>query len=126
MIVTDCSFILDLLLRPTTLNIPEVGISWHAPALLDVEIVSGIRGFLLGGHIDEPTARAALRDFGELGIRGWPVDAALRGRMLELAHRHTASDAAYVALAEALDAPLVTRDHRLAAGAPATVQVMLV
>ncbi len=103
-----------------------MGSSWHAPALLDVEIVSGIRGFLLGGHIDEPTARAALRDYGQLGIRGWPVDAALRSRMLDLSHRLTAYDAAYVALAEALDAPLATRDYRLAAGAPEAVHVVLV
>ena len=126
MIVTDCSLILDLLLRPTTVAIPDVGSSWHAPALLDVEIVSGIRGFLLGGYINESAARHALRDYGQLGIRGWPVEASLRGRMLDLAHRHTAYDAAYVALAEALDAPLVTRDRRLAVGAPATVQVMVV
>jgi len=52
------------------------------------------------------------------GPTGWHVS--------DLRHNFTAYDAIYVALAEALDAPLLTRDQRLAAAAPRNVRVQLV
>ena len=53
----------------------------------------------------------------------WPIDQPLQVRMLQLRHNLSAYDASYVALAEALDAPLLTRDAGMARGAPPGVRV---
>lgn len=55
----------------------------------------------------------ALDDLSDLALTRYPHDVLL-GRMWELRDNLTAYDAAYVALAEALDAPLVTCDAKLA------------
>ena len=55
-----------------------------------------------------------MTDFDDLAIQRWPSGAALRFRAFSLRDNLTAYDAAYVALAEALRCPLVTRDARLA------------
>lgn len=121
MIVVDCSVVADLLLRPTTLDAPDPDDVWLAPSVLDTELVSAVRGHLLGRRLSPEQAAAALDDYTDLTIDIWPVDAALRRRMLSLAHTVSAYDAAYVALAEATGAPLVTRDRRLAAASPSGV-----
>ncbi|HEY1246363.1 MAG TPA: type II toxin-antitoxin system VapC family toxin, partial [Hyphomicrobiaceae bacterium] len=66
-----------------------------------------------------------LADLGELPLQRYPHDWLLP-RVWELRHILTAYNAVYVALAEALDAPLVTRDARLAAapGHQARIEVM--
>lgn len=122
MIVLDCSVVAELLVSSSVAGIDSAAL-WHAPALLDVEIVSVLRGLLLGGRLTSAQAGACLTDYEALGIRVWPVDDALRRRALERAANLTAYDATYVALAEALDVPLLTRDRRLAAAAPSTVTV---
>lgn len=128
MIVVDCSVILDLLVRPRSL--PQTALdpdgTWFAPSLLDTEVVSAVRGLLLGGRITKAQAEDTLDDYTDLGLTIWPVDAALRRRTLSLAHNLTAYDATSVALAEALDLPLITRDRRLSAGAPASVTCAVV
>ncbi|MGL4175954.1 MAG: type II toxin-antitoxin system VapC family toxin [Dermatophilaceae bacterium] len=86
----------------------------HAPALLDYEVVSAIRGLNLGGHLSAARAQDALADFDALPVQTWPGAAELRLRAFALRHNLTAYDAAYIALAEALECPLVTRDARLA------------
>jgi len=58
--------------------------------------------------------REALEDQEDISLRRYPHDFLLP-RVWELRANLTAYDAVYVALAEALDAPLVTRDRRLAA-----------
>lgn len=123
-IVVDCSLVADLLLTPSSVNdeVAEVSI-WHAPALLPVELLSVLRGHLLAGRLGTEGARGALADFEQLGVRFWPGDALLGGRVLALAHNFSAYDATYVALAEALDAPLATRDQRLAKAARSLVDV---
>lgn len=55
----------------------------------------------------------ALEDLADLPIHRYPHDLFLP-RIWELRHNMTACDAAYVALAEAISAPLLTRDRRLA------------
>ncbi len=55
-----------------------------------------------------------MTDFDDLPVRRWPSGAALRLRGFSLRDNLTAYDAAYVALAEALECPLLTRDARLA------------
>ena len=68
------------------------------------------------GHARDCCQRAEdlLTDFDDLRIERWPAEDALRRRAFQLRDNLTAYDAAYVALAEALDCPLVTRDSRLA------------
>ena len=85
----------------------------HAPALVDFEIVSALRGLLRAGQLSAGRAQDAVTDLDDLPIRRWPFVDALRRRALQLRENLSAYDAAYVALAEALECPLVTRDARL-------------
>lgn len=86
----------------------------HAPTLVDFEIVSALRGLTLAGHLSAMRAQDLLTDFEDLPIRRWPSADVLRRRAFQLRDNISAYDAAYVALAEALDCPLLTRDARLA------------
>ena len=86
----------------------------HAPSLIDFEVVSALRGLTLGGHLGAARAEDLLSDFDDLPLRRWSSADALRRRAFQLRDNVSAYDAAYVALAEALDCPLVTRDGRLA------------
>jgi predicted nucleic acid-binding protein len=87
----------------------------HAPSLLDVELTHTLRGLLAGGKLSLGLAERARADLAQLGGRRHP-DAALLRRAWELRNMCTVYDGLYVALAEALDAGLLTRDGRLARG----------
>lgn len=87
----------------------------HAPHLLDVEVLSVLRGLPLGGKLDPVAAEEARQDHFAFSINRYEV-APLADRIWQLRHRHTSYDAAYLALAEALEAPLYTCDSKLAAG----------
>lgn len=97
----------------------------NAPTLLDHEVVSGLRGLVLGARLSRPRALDALNDFADLPMRRWESGHELRCRAFVLRDNLSAYDAAYVALAEALECPLVTQDSRLAraAGHSAVVEV---
>ena len=84
-----------------------------------------IRRYAAGGEIGAARGRQALADLADFPLRRYPHDFLL-GRMWQLRHNLTAYDAAYVALAEALGIPLLTRDRRLAAatGHRARVEVV--
>ena len=97
----------------------------HAPHLLDVEIAQVVRRYAAAGEIDQERGREALADLSDFPLRRYPHDILLP-RIWDLRYNLTAYDAAYVALAEALDAPLLTRDHRLAAAAGHHARVELV
>ncbi|ANS79458.1 Toxin 1, PIN domain [Serinicoccus hydrothermalis] len=125
MIVVDCSLVADLLVRPTSLTHVPADAEWLAPALLETEIVSVVRGLLLGGDVGPAVARAVLEDYMDLGIEIVPSTPELRSRMLDLAHNFSAYDASYVALAEGLDAQLWTRDRPLARAAQHVVDCVL-
>jgi predicted nucleic acid-binding protein len=87
-----------------------------APELVDLEVVSVLRRLVAAGSLPLRRADLALRDLLDLPLqRARP--APLLARCWELRANLTAYDAAYVALAEALDAPLLTGDRRIA-GAP--------
>ncbi len=88
------------------------GQSLHAPHLLDIEIAQVIRRYEAKGEIDEPRGRLALSDHRDMPIHRYPHDLFLP-RVWELRRNLTAYDAVYVALAEGLDAPLLTSDHKL-------------
>lgn len=95
----------------------------HAPSLVDFEVVSALRGLTLGGHLSATRAEDLLTDFDDLPMQRWPSADALRRRAFQLRNSVSASDAAYIALAEALDCPLVTRDGRLARSSGDSAQI---
>jgi predicted nucleic acid-binding protein len=86
----------------------------HAPHLVDTEVLHALRRMSRHGQLSEERATDALSDFAELTIVRYPHEP-LNDRVWELRHNLTAYDATFVALAEALDAPLITCDGRLAA-----------
>jgi len=129
-IVVDASALLEALLRtssgkPVEDRLFAPGQTLHAPHLLDVEVAQVIRRYAAHGDIDDARGRLALTDLADLTLRRYPHDFLLP-RMWDLRHNLTAYDAAYVALAEALDAPLLTRDRRLAAAAGHHARIELV
>ena len=85
----------------------------HAPHLIDLEVAQSLRRYVLRGEAGPRRARKALSDFGDLSLTRYPHDVLLP-RVWQLRGNLTAYDAAYVALAEMLSAPLLTRDARLA------------
>jgi predicted nucleic acid-binding protein len=96
-----------------------------APHVFDFEVVSGLRRLAAHGGLDPGIALEALRDLAELPVERYPAQALL-ARMWELRHTHTAPDAAYVALAELLETPLLTADVRLARSHGHGAQIELV
>jgi predicted nucleic acid-binding protein len=118
-IVVDASALLEALLRTPAAAMVERRLfdereTLHAPHLLDVEVVQVIRRYAAAGEVDHERGRAALADLEAFPLRRYP-HSFLLPRVWELRNNLTAYDAVYVALAEALDAPLLTRDRRLAA-----------
>jgi predicted nucleic acid-binding protein len=127
-IVVDTSAIIGVLAgRPAATGLAERVRSdgdLHAPHLLDVEFQHALRRLVLAGAIGEDRAADARVDFADLLVVRYP-HVSLADRMWELRHNVTAYDAAFLALAEALDVPLVTCDARLARapGHTASVEV---
>jgi len=84
----------------------------HAPHLLDIEVLSALRRRIRLGQSDRRRAELALADLGALAAIRWSHEP-LRKRIWQLRDNLSAYDAVYVALAEALQATLVTVDVRL-------------
>ena len=84
----------------------------HAPALLDFEVASALRGHALGGKLDPGRLEEAVEDFIAFRIERHPMTSLL-GHVLDLRDNFTAYDAAYVVLAQALDSPVVSADAKL-------------
>jgi predicted nucleic acid-binding protein len=129
-IVVDASALLEALLRMPAADAVEErlfapGETLHAPHLIDVEVAQVIRRFAAAGNIDGERGRLALADLADLRLSRYP-HGLLLPRIWNLRHNLSAYDAAYVALAEALDAPLVTRDGRLAKAAGHRARIELV
>jgi predicted nucleic acid-binding protein len=89
------------------------GESIHAPHLLDVEMLHALRGLGLRGDVSRARSEEIRADFNSLRWSRYSHVAFL-DRIWELKDNLSAYDAAYVALAETLSAPLVTTDARLA------------
>lgn len=83
-----------------------------APELLDAEVLSALRGAVLGGRLEEGRALAAVDD-----LTVWPLERIPNRTLARLAWRHlhnvSAYDAFYIAAARAHDAALLTADGRL-------------
>lgn len=130
MIILDASALLAVLLGTTaSAAIAERmfsrGASLHAPHLIDIEVSHVVRRYAAMGDITAERGREALANLAELRLQRH-AHTSLLPRIWALRHNLTAYDATYVALAEALDAPLLTRDGRLAAAAGHQARVEVV
>lgn len=89
------------------------GESLAAPELIDLEVASVLRRSSLGARLPERRAELALDDLYALPMRR-VAHRALLSRCWTLRDNVSIYDAAYVALAETLEVPLLTSDIRLA------------
>jgi predicted nucleic acid-binding protein len=117
-IVLDASAVLELLLgtplgRQVAERVADPALGLHAPHLIDVELAQALRRYVRGGEVDDESAALALEDLRALDMERHAHEPLL-ARVWELRENLTAYDAVYVALAEALDAGLLTCDGRIA------------
>ena len=127
MIVVDASALLEVLLQTPSAPHIERRLfdrrqSLHAPHLLDVEIAQVLRRYAAHRDIDIERGSLALTDLTDFPIHRYPHHFLL-GRVWELRDTFSAYDGVYVALAEVLDATLLTSDRRLAGSAARHVRV---
>lgn len=128
MIVVDASALVDFL-APTVVD-PELDRrllgedSLHAPHLVGVEVANALRRLTARGLLTDHRARDALLDLDALPVVRYAHEPLL-GRAWELRNALSIPDGMYVALAEALEAPLVTCDGRLtrASGIDAAIEL---
>ena len=130
MIVVDASAVIEVLLNtPSGIQIAErffdPAETLHAPHLLDVEVAQVLRRYTRTGELDTARGLQALEDLVDFPLTRYPHDLFLL-RIWELRHNVTAYDAAYIALAEALGAPLLTRDAALASAPGNRARIELV
>ena len=95
-----------------------------APHLIDLEVLHALRRDVRTGTTSADRASDARDDFADLALSRYPHEPFI-DRIWELRNDLSAYDAAYLALAEAISIPLITRDAGLAAVAERTVEVEL-
>ena len=127
MIVLDASAAVEVLLQSrvaafVTERILAESEELHAPHLIDVEVAQACRRLVAAGEVPEARAEQALTDLADLPLERYPHEMLLP-RAWELRHNLTIYDGAYVALAELLRAPLLTRDRRIERTARALIRV---
>jgi len=119
LIVLDASVVVEALLgtgprsERIRRKIEEPRQSLHVPHLMDIEVLHTLRRCILRGEISRRRGDEAFEDLTNVAFERYP-HGPLLDRIWGLKGNLTAYDAAYVALAEALGAPLVTTDARLA------------
>ncbi len=116
--ILDASATLEFLLQtpdaiPHTPRVLGSEAACHAPHLIDVEVAQALRRLCATREIGEQRAQEALTDLADLPLERHPHELLLP-RAWELRRNLTICDGVYVALAELLEAPLLTRDRRLA------------
>jgi predicted nucleic acid-binding protein len=126
LIIIDTSAVLAALVggapgRQARTRIAAAG-SLHAPHLLDVEILHALRGLVRGRKLSVDRAQDASTDYARLNITRYPVSG-MSNRIWQLRNNLTAYEACFVALAEALECPIVTCDERLSRSSGHTAQV---
>ncbi len=129
MIVIDASALVELL-RSTAKGVRiDERISqdrgpYLAPHLVDLEVLQAFRELVRVGDVDLNRAVSALAAFAQFPLERLPHDV-LRDRVWELRDNLTAYDAAYVALAEAFNCPVLTCDGPMsrAPGNRATIEL---
>ena len=118
MIVVDASAVLEFLLQTPLGAKVEARLfrdrdEFHSPHLVDVEVTQGLRRLVRAREVSPDRAAEAIADLSDLDLHRHPhLD--LLARAWKLRENVTTYDAMYVALAEALDAPIVTCDTPLA------------
>lgn len=130
MIIVDASALLEFLLQTPRGTRVEARLyqgrdEFHAPHLVDVEVAQGLRRLARTGEVSADRATEAIADLADLDVhRHAHLD--LLARAWKLRDNLTAYDAMYIALAEALDAPLITCDGPLgkAPGHRARIEVI--
>jgi predicted nucleic acid-binding protein len=130
LIVVDASAVLEVLLRKPRAWLVEErmfaeGASLHVPHLLDLEVTQALRRHTLDGSLTAKRGLEALERLSDLILTRYSHHEFLQ-RVWSLRHNVSAYDAVYLALAEALDAPLLTTDARLAAAAASHSRVILI
>ena len=130
MIVVDASAVIEMLLHSPAAAAVERRIfgsreTLHAPHLLDVEVAHAFRRYAAAGAMSSERGHEALTLLIDFPVQRHP-HRSLLARIWTLRNNLTVYDAAYVALAEALDAPLITRDRRLARSSGHRARVELV
>ena len=128
--VVDSSAVLDMVLAAPRAEVLRDrlfsgDVIWHAPHFVDLEVLSILRKTLLSGEMDEERAARAVHVFATFPIERHAHDSYI-ARIWALRRNFTSYDASYVALAEALSAPLITSDAPLARAAAKFVDVELV
>jgi predicted nucleic acid-binding protein len=97
----------------------------HAPALLDFEVASALRGHVLARKLDSARLDEALDDFASLHVERYLMTDLL-GYMLDIRDNFTVYDAAYLVLADALQVPVLTADDKLAEARWLGIEVRMV
>ena len=129
MIVVDASAAVDWLLQTAAGRRIEERIfahreTLHAPHLLDLEVTQVLRRLAQQGALARSRADEAIRDLLDMRLTRYP-HSVLLPRIWQLRHNYSAYDAAYIALAESLRAPLITRDARLASASTSAANTEL-
>lgn len=126
-LVVDASIVVDLLARfaapPLEALLWAPGTVLAAPELIDIEVLSALRKLDRAGAVPAPRRASLPTQLRGLRVRKYRHDALLDA-IWSLRERVTAYDAAYVGLAMALQAPLVTRDARLARAVRPLIEVL--
>lgn len=112
MIVVDASAAVAALMTAGRAREILATASLHAPHLADSEVLNTLRRLLRDRRVGVTEAERAVEVWSRLGVRRHPVTP-LTTRIWQLRDNVTCYDAAYVALAESLDCPLMTADARL-------------
>ena len=117
MIVLDSSAVVEWLLGLPLADAVGARIlaadSLHAPALMDIEVAQVMRRYTAAKEIAADTGERALNVLRDLDVNRYTHESLLT-TIWKLRHNLTAYDAAFVALAGVLDAPLITLDRRIA------------
>lgn len=130
MIVVDASALLEFLLQTPLGTRVEARLfrnedQLHSPHLVDVEVTQGLRRLVRTGELSADRGAEAIADLADLDLhRHSHTD--LLARVWRLRENITAYDAMYVALAEALDAPVVSCDKPLSKAAGHRARIELV
>ena len=127
MIVLDASAAVEILLRTQAgvkIEVRTLGAceDIHAPHVIDLQVAQALRRLAAGGT-QAQACSDALEDWMLFPVERIPHNALLP-RIWELRGNFNAYDGAYIALAELISAPLITRDRKLKVGHKAKIEVI--